>query len=154
MPMTLPLTYNILPFPCSHLNYNKKTDDTIYLAQQAEQVVAKMPSIRALSSFASSLLAQIPLFSEPSTFPATTPFNLGQTPTTFEHTCPIDSPVSCHNSTVAPDSCCFIYPGGQLLQTQFWDTGPSIGPGDSWTLHGLWYLHFPLHHSSKKRMAS
>ncbi|PSS28360.1 hypothetical protein M430DRAFT_91574 [Amorphotheca resinae ATCC 22711] len=52
--------------------------------------------------------------------------------------CPSDSPLSCHNTTAAPDSCCFIYPGGQLLQTQFWDTSPAIGPDDSWTLHGLW----------------
>ncbi|EHL02874.1 putative Ribonuclease T2-like protein [Glarea lozoyensis 74030] len=30
---------------------------------------------------------------------------------------------------------------GQLLQTQFWDTAPSTGPADSWTLHGLWPDH-------------
>lgn len=26
----------------------------------------------------------------------------------------------------------------QLLQTQFWDTDPSTGPTNSWTIHGLW----------------
>lgn len=54
--------------------------------------------------------------------------------------CPIDGPLSCHNSTAVKNDCCFIYPGGQLLLTQFWDTRPSIGPSDSWTLHGLWYV--------------
>ena len=53
------------------------------------------------------------------------------------HSCPNDSPLSCHNSTAA-DTCCLVYPGGQLLQTQFWDTDPSTGPVDSWTIHGLW----------------
>jgi ribonuclease T2 len=28
-----------------------------------------------------------------------------------------------------------------LLQTQFWDTSPSDGPVDSWTIHGLWPDH-------------
>jgi ribonuclease T2 len=32
----------------------------------------------------------------------------------------------------------FNAPGGQILQTQFWDTNPPTGPDDSWTLHGLW----------------
>lgn len=52
--------------------------------------------------------------------------------------CPTDGAISCHNNTYAGDSCCFVYPGGQLLQTQFWDAIPAIGPADSWTLHGLW----------------
>ncbi|PPR03255.1 hypothetical protein CVT26_008083 [Gymnopilus dilepis] len=46
--------------------------------------------------------------------------------------------ISCHNTTVAPDLCCFESPGGLLLQTQFWDTNPPTGPADSWTIHGLW----------------
>ncbi|CAG8972130.1 hypothetical protein HYALB_00008135 [Hymenoscyphus albidus] len=49
-----------------------------------------------------------------------------------------NSELSCHNTTVAEDLCCFNAPGGQLLQTQFWDTAPSTGPNNSWTLHGLW----------------
>jgi ribonuclease T2 len=48
--------------------------------------------------------------------------------------------LSCHNTTAVTDLCCFNAPGGQLLQTQFWDTAPVTGPVDSWTLHGLWYV--------------
>jgi hypothetical protein len=33
---------------------------------------------------------------------------------------------SCGTST-STDTCCFNTPGGQLLQTQFWDTSPSTG---------------------------
>jgi ribonuclease T2 len=92
----------------------------------------EIPSIRSLSTFASGILSQLPFgaFNTPSR----TYVPYGNAPS-----CPIDSPLSCHNNTEAPDSCCFIYPGGQLLQTQFWDTSPAIGPDDSWTLHGLWY---------------
>lgn len=42
-------------------------------------------------------------------------------------TCPTDLPLSCHNTTVIEDTCCFV-PAGQLLQTQFWDTEPATGP--------------------------
>ena len=49
--------------------------------------------------------------------------------------------LSCHNTSAVADTCCFNAPGGQLLQTQFWDTDPSEGPADSWTLHGLWPDH-------------
>jgi len=45
---------------------------------------------------------------------------------------------SCHNTTRETDLCCFESPGGLLLQTQFWDTDPSTGPSNSWTIHGLW----------------
>ncbi|PKS05386.1 hypothetical protein jhhlp_008761 [Lomentospora prolificans] len=54
--------------------------------------------------------------------------------------CPTDSPLSCQNTTAFEDTCCFNYPGGQILLTQFWDTDPSTGPEDSWTIHGLWYV--------------
>ncbi|KAI8635294.1 ribonuclease T2 [Xylariaceae sp. FL1651] len=53
-------------------------------------------------------------------------------------TCPANLPLSCSNTTVVEDLCCFNAPGGDILQTQFWDTNPSTGPIDSWTLHGLW----------------
>ncbi|KAI9743788.1 MAG: ribonuclease T2-like [Claussenomyces sp. TS43310] len=33
--------------------------------------------------------------------------------------------LSCQNTTAVSDLCCFNAPGGQLLQTQFWDTDPS-----------------------------
>lgn len=52
--------------------------------------------------------------------------------------CPIDTPWSCSNDTVVGDLCCFEYPGGVVLQTQFWDYNPAIGPDDKWTVHGLW----------------
>ncbi|TVY19483.1 Ribonuclease T2-like [Lachnellula arida] len=48
--------------------------------------------------------------------------------------------LSCSSST-STDLCCLNSPGGQLLQTQFWDTSPSTGPSDSWTIHGLWPDH-------------
>ncbi|BGP52536.1 hypothetical protein JCM8202_003174 [Rhodotorula sphaerocarpa] len=51
-------------------------------------------------------------------------------------------PESCQNgaspSFPGLDSCCTNVPGGYFLQTQFWDTDPSVGPADSWTVHGLW----------------
>ncbi|KAK7217691.1 hypothetical protein V2G26_005694 [Clonostachys chloroleuca] len=50
--------------------------------------------------------------------------------------CPADVPVSCQATYT--DTCCFNSPGGQILLTQFWDTNPSTGPIDSWTIHGLW----------------
>jgi len=104
------------------------------------------PSIRGLISFAGNLLSQIPLGSHSSTSsPAAVQHKTPYIPFGNIPSCPANSPLSCHNSTVAPDSCCFIHPGGQLLQTQFWDVRPSIGPEDSWTLHGLWYVsRFPL----------
>ena len=54
--------------------------------------------------------------------------------------------LSCHNTTLVEDLCCFNAPGGQLLQTQFWDTQPVTGPDDSWTLHGLWYVPISVSH--------
>ncbi|KAJ5167486.1 Ribonuclease T2 [Penicillium canariense] len=52
-------------------------------------------------------------------------------------TCASNSALSCQSSSTSP-TCCYNYPGGALLQTQFWDTDPSTGPTDSWTIHGLW----------------
>ncbi|KAI0718938.1 ribonuclease T2 [Cerioporus squamosus] len=52
--------------------------------------------------------------------------------------CSTSGPASCHNTTKETDLCCFESPGGLLLQTQFWDTNPSTGPSNSWTIHGLW----------------
>ena len=54
--------------------------------------------------------------------------------------CPADLPFSCSNTTIVEDLCCFEAPGGAVLLTQFWDTAPSTGPSDSWTIHGLWYV--------------
>ncbi|CEL56543.1 ribonuclease T2 family, putative [Rhizoctonia solani AG-1 IB] len=55
--------------------------------------------------------------------------------------CSTTGSASCTNTTVQSNLCCFEYPGGQLLQTQFWDFNPSTGPSDSWTIHGLWPDH-------------
>jgi hypothetical protein len=51
---------------------------------------------------------------------------------------------SCHTS--APASCCLNAPGGQMLQTQFWDANPAAGPADHWTIHGLCSSLSPSHH--------
>ncbi|KAG8911840.1 ribonuclease T2-like, partial [Tulasnella sp. 417] len=53
--------------------------------------------------------------------------------------CPADA-LSCENVS-GVDSCCVETPGGQLVQTQFWDFKPAKGPVDSWTVHGLWPDH-------------
>lgn len=55
--------------------------------------------------------------------------------------CSTTGPQSCHNTSVVSNLCCFESPGGLLLQTQFWDTNPSTGPSNSWTIHGLWPDH-------------
>ncbi|KAJ7633151.1 RNase Gf29 [Roridomyces roridus] len=51
--------------------------------------------------------------------------------------CPTTGTPSC-GTPAGTDTCCFETPGGLLLQTQFWDTSPSTGPTNSWTIHGLW----------------
>ncbi|KZT54778.1 ribonuclease Le37 [Calocera cornea HHB12733] len=55
--------------------------------------------------------------------------------------CGTSTPLSCHNTTKQTNLCCFESPGGSILQTQFWDTSPSTGPSNSWTIHGLWPDH-------------
>ena len=35
--------------------------------------------------------------------------------------------LSCHNTTLVENLCCFNYPGGKMLSTQFWDTSPPTG---------------------------
>ncbi|SCU89462.1 LAFA_0E18228g1_1 [Lachancea sp. 'fantastica'] len=67
--------------------------------------------------------------------------------------CPSDLPLTCSNHTAIVDTCCFEYPGGIMLQTQFWDYTPPrgmdsgpwnddlekhLGPNTSFTNHGLW----------------
>jgi ribonuclease T2 len=53
--------------------------------------------------------------------------------------CGTSGPLSCGDGDPSQeDLCCYEYPGGLLLQTQFWDTRPAVGPDDSWTIHGLW----------------
>ncbi|KIN07326.1 hypothetical protein OIDMADRAFT_89366, partial [Oidiodendron maius Zn] len=104
---------------------------------------SNMVNIPSIASLAGGFLSQVPLgsWSPSPNAPAAPPSSSQANYFSSAPSCPIDGPMSCHNTTVAPDSCCFIYPGGQLLQTQFWDTSPAVGPEDSWTLHGLWYVH-------------
>lgn len=91
-----------------------------------------LPSFRAVANLFALGSAQIALFSSssPSLVSAGTPVS-----------CP-NPGLSCQSSSSpfgdAADSCCLNSPGGQLLVTQFWDTKPSTGPSDSWTIHGLW----------------
>ncbi|KFY39121.1 hypothetical protein V495_06143 [Pseudogymnoascus sp. VKM F-4514 (FW-929)] len=93
-----------------------------------------------------SISIDLPTESAPSTV-VTTPSTISSTsqvPTSSTSTfppppmsCP-NAQLSCHNTTAVADLCCFNAPGGQLLLTQFWDTDPSTGPADAWTIHGLW----------------
>ncbi|KAJ8123965.1 hypothetical protein ONZ43_g204 [Nemania bipapillata] len=55
-------------------------------------------------------------------------------------TCSSTTVQSCSTSASSSSvsSCCVNKPGGQFLQTQFWDTDPVTGPSNSWTIHGLW----------------
>ncbi|KAG9024761.1 ribonuclease T2-like [Tulasnella sp. JGI-2019a] len=55
--------------------------------------------------------------------------------------CSASLPVSCHNTTAQSNLCCFEAPGGLITMVQFWDTNPSEGPTNSWTIHGLWPDH-------------
>ncbi|EDN09401.1 ribonuclease T2 precursor [Histoplasma mississippiense (nom. inval.)] len=66
---------------------------------------------------------------------------MGHTPEVAEfHSCP-DPQLSCKVEFNSQDTCCFNYPGGQLLQVQLWDVDPPRGPEDGWTIHGLWPDH-------------
>jgi ribonuclease T2 len=66
------------------------------------------------------------------------PLGLGLFPSEGKlSTCP-RSELSCKTKFDSQDTCCFNYPGGHFLQTQFWDADPAVGPDDSWTIHGLW----------------
>ncbi|KAF8624290.1 hypothetical protein AX15_005925 [Amanita polypyramis BW_CC] len=73
----------------------------------------------------------------------------GRSPDGFFHTpnttltsdCDSSGAPSCSKEPDPSNACCFEYPGGLILLTQFWDTRPSIGPSDSWTIHGLWPNH-------------
>lgn len=119
--------------------------------------MAPTTSLRDLLTYASNLFSQIPLhlIDLPNPLGAITPpptsnhessiGNAADTtvpyvPLSGAPTCPIDGPLSCNNQT-AGDSCCFIYPGGRLLLTQFWDQEVHVGGSEEdWTLHGLWYV--------------
>lgn len=87
---------------------------------------SKLPSLKHL--------AQIPLYAS-----ILTAQNAQQTQS------PISSAQSCIKERSCPtlnppsiDTCCLNHPSGHFLLTQFWDTAPSLGPEDAWTIHGLW----------------
>ncbi|KAF6235470.1 hypothetical protein HO173_006153 [Letharia columbiana] len=87
-----------------------------------------MPSVRALSK-AALTYSQFALLASSNTVSGGSP-----------ETCS-NPQISCQNTSAIANTCCFNAPGGQLLQTQFWDADPSTGPVDSWTIHGLWPDH-------------
>jgi len=97
-------------------------------------------SLRSLFGFAGNLLSQTPL---PGLNSRDVAF---YQPLSAAPSCPLDGPTSCHNSTpIAGDSCCFVYPGGRVLLTQFWDQQVHAGGAEQdWTLHGLWYVGLRL----------
>ncbi|KAI9462935.1 ribonuclease T2-like protein [Russula earlei] len=67
------------------------------------------------------------------------PFNTTGPPFEKMTTCDSQGPLSCSLEDPSQENlCCYESPGGLILQTQFWDTSPPSGPGDSWTIHGLW----------------
>ncbi|KAI8939321.1 hypothetical protein NX059_003111 [Plenodomus lindquistii] len=104
--------------------HNAGVPSSSVLLEKAKEVDTIMPSIRTLGKLAIGG-AQVLLGGG------------GRARADFTQSCPMPQ-LSCHNTTVVENLCCFNAPGGQLLQTQFWDTAPATGPDDSWTLHGLW----------------
>lgn len=103
--------------------------------------MAPSSSLRAVLAYASNLLSRLPFSFE--TSPAAGVLGIDvvpYTPLSGAPSCPIDGPLSCHNSTpVAGDSCCFVHPGGRVLLTQFWDQEVHAGgTEEDWTVHGLW----------------
>lgn len=92
-----------------------------------------MASIRSLLGFAGGLLTQSPFSGTPEAIIR------DHEPYSNSPSCPLDGPISCHNVTDAGNSCCFIYPGGQLLQTQ---SGMLARALDLWIV-GLYMVYGP-----------
>ncbi|KAI0296141.1 ribonuclease T2-like protein [Russula brevipes] len=87
-----------------------------------------------LAILANVAVAVVSAQQEPVVFNTSSLFSSTQIPSD----CGISGPPSCSISSPPEDElCCYEYPGGLLLQTQFWDTHPSTGPDDSWTIHGF-----------------
>ncbi|KAK3328025.1 ribonuclease T2-like protein [Cercophora scortea] len=101
-------------------------------------------SLRAIISYAANVVSQLPFSGNGNGLSAS--FNVRPSSSFYEPlsgapSCPFDGPMSCHNSTpvAGEDSCCFVYPGGRILLTQFWDREVyAVGAEEDWTLHGLW----------------
>lgn len=94
------------------------------------KIPAMISSIRSITKTARNYVQLALLFSA----------NPGQSTSA---SCP-NAQLSCSSGATITNYCCFNYPGGLLLQTQFWDTNPPTGPSDSWTIHGLWSVHLWL----------
>lgn len=112
--------------------------------------MAPPTSLRSALAYANNFVSQIPIgisnLPNPlSSLSPQAPFNTDSSVTPYDPltgapSCPLDGPTSCNNNTDA-DSCCFVYPGGRLLLTQFWDSKVHVGGSEEdWTLHGLWYV--------------
>lgn len=104
-------------------------------------------SLKAFLAYAGNLFSQLPasLNEIPNPFfsvglePAGRPSGQCYIPLSGAPACPVDGPLSCHNSTPVAGDCCFIHPGGRMLLTQFWDDEVHAGGAEEdWTLHGLW----------------
>ena len=100
-------------------------------------------------AYATNLLSQLPLsLNSPNPFAVLTPGSstsnvdvVPYIPLSGAPSCPIDGPMSCHNSPPGDgDSCCFVHPAGRLLLTQFWDREIHGGADEDWTIHGLWHV--------------
>lgn len=122
--------------------------------------MAVQTSLRSVLAYAGNLLAQVPFLGDlPNPFSIFDPALQGvgdaftgpnysydgqvipYEPLSGAPSCPIDGPLSCHNNTpiAGDESCCFVYPGGRILLTQFWDREVHAGGAEEdWTLHGLW----------------
>ncbi|CAJ2510464.1 Uu.00g132730.m01.CDS01 [Anthostomella pinea] len=138
------------------------TVSTSQITNTRRNPMAPPTSLRAAFAYAGNLVSQIPLLSNlsPSLPSSLQPIPHDSQQQAAEHvggdfgfdassitpydplsdapSCPIDGPTSCQNKT-AGDSCCFVYPGGRLLLTQFWDEEIHVGGSEQdWTAHGLW----------------
>ncbi|PGH35529.1 ribonuclease T2 [[Emmonsia] crescens] len=98
----------------------------------ARPLKLNLPSAKTVLRVATLGTSQIPLWNNP-------PIQHGPEVTEF-YSCP-NPQLSCKVEFNSQDRCCFNYPGGQLLQTQFWDADPPTGPEEGWTIHGLWPDH-------------
>ena len=105
-------------------------------------------SLRMALAYAGSLLSQFPTSREPpnpSRLLETNVDAVPYVPLSGAPSCPLNGPTTCRNSTPAGDSCCIVCPRGRLIMTQFWDHAVNaVGSEEDWTLHGLWYVLFPI----------
>ncbi len=99
-----------------------------------------MASLRALVTYASNFVSQLPLSLLNANLHNVSPYE----PLSAAPSCPLDGPISCQNSTpVSGDSCCFVHPAGRILLGQVWDEQiHAAGAEEDWTLRGLWCVSF------------